>query len=138
MTLFEQQLNCSDMLYDFFDNRVFSLRNHESSLKIYDSLTNVDVCICRTVLCSVKFIYSEKATKFCEISILLLSNVVPLKSKVKIAQTYILRRPQKFSEIFTLLLSYVVPVKSKVKIAQTYSLRRPKNFAKSLPYFCPM
>ena len=53
MTLFEQQLNCSDMLYDFFDNRVFSLRNHESSLKIYDSLTNVDVCICRTVLCSV-------------------------------------------------------------------------------------
>ena len=52
MTLFEQQLNCSDMLYDF-DNRVFSLRNHESSLKIYDSLTNVDVCICRTVLCSV-------------------------------------------------------------------------------------
>ena len=54
MTLFEQQLNCSDMLYDFFDNRVFSLRNHESSLKIYDSLTNVDVCICRTVLCSVQ------------------------------------------------------------------------------------
>ena len=40
------------MLYDF-DNRVFSLRNHESSLKIYDSLTNIDVCICRTVLCSV-------------------------------------------------------------------------------------
>ena len=54
MTLFEQQLNCSDMLYDFFDNRVFSLRNHESSLKIYDSLTNVDVCICRTVLCCVQ------------------------------------------------------------------------------------
>ena len=33
-----------------------------------------------------KFIYSEKATKFCEIFILLLSYVVPVKSKVKISQ----------------------------------------------------
>ena len=32
----------------------------------------------------VKFIYSEKATKFCEIFTLLLSYVVPVKSKVKI------------------------------------------------------
>ena len=31
----------------------------------------------------VKFIYSEKATKFCEIFTLLLSYVVPVKSKVK-------------------------------------------------------
>ena len=35
---------------------------------------------------SVKFIYSEKATKFCEIFTLLLSYVVPVKSKVKISQ----------------------------------------------------
>ena len=34
----------------------------------------------------VKFIYSEKATKFCEISTLFLSRVVPVKSKVDIAQ----------------------------------------------------
>ena len=34
----------------------------------------------------IKFIYSEKATKFCEISTLLLSNVVPVKSKVEIFQ----------------------------------------------------
>ena len=33
----------------------------------------------------IKFIYSEKATKFCEISTLLLSNVVPVKSKVEVA-----------------------------------------------------
>ena len=33
-----------------------------------------------------KFIYSEKATKFCEISTLLLSFVVPVKSKVEISQ----------------------------------------------------
>ena len=34
----------------------------------------------------VKFIYSEKATKFCKISTLLLSYVVPVKSKVEILQ----------------------------------------------------
>ena len=33
-----------------------------------------------------KFIYSEKATKFWEIFILLLSYVVPVKSKMKISQ----------------------------------------------------
>ena len=36
-----------------------------------------------------KFIYSEKATKFCEISTLLLSYVVSVKSKVKISQTFV-------------------------------------------------
>ena len=37
----------------------------------------------------VKFIYSEKATKFCEIFALLLSYVVPVKSKVKISQKFV-------------------------------------------------
>ena len=37
----------------------------------------------------VKFIYSEEATKFCEIFTLLLSNVVPVKSKVKILQNFV-------------------------------------------------
>ena len=38
----------------------------------------------------VKFIYSEKATKFCEILTLLLSYyVVPVKSKVKISQNVV-------------------------------------------------
>ena len=36
-----------------------------------------------------KFIYSEKATKFCEISTLLLSYLVPVKSKVKILQNFV-------------------------------------------------
>ena len=35
-----------------------------------------------------KFIYSEKATKFCEISTLTLSYVVPVKSKVEISQNF--------------------------------------------------
>ena len=37
----------------------------------------------------IKFIYSEKATKFCEIFILLLSYVVPFKSKVVISQNFV-------------------------------------------------
>ena len=37
----------------------------------------------------VKFIYSEKATKFCEISTLLLSYVVLVKSKVEISQNFV-------------------------------------------------
>jgi len=37
----------------------------------------------------VKFIYSEKATKFCEIFTLLLFYVVPVKSKVEISQNFV-------------------------------------------------
>ena len=37
---------------------------------------------------NLKFIYSEKATKFCEIFTLLSSYVVPVKSKVKISQKF--------------------------------------------------
>ena len=36
-----------------------------------------------------KFIYSEKATKFCDISTLLLSYVVPVKNKAKISQNFV-------------------------------------------------
>ena len=35
-----------------------------------------------------KFIYFEKATRFCKISTLLLSYIVPVKSKVEISQNY--------------------------------------------------
>ena len=38
---------------------------------------------------NLKFIYSEKATKFCEIFTLLLSYAVPVKSKVKISQNFV-------------------------------------------------
>jgi hypothetical protein len=37
----------------------------------------------------VKFIYSKKATKFCEIFTLLLSDVVPVKRNVKISQKFV-------------------------------------------------
>ena len=56
-----------------------------------------------------KFIYSEKATKFCEIFTLLLSDVLPIKSKVKISQNFVA-----FSEYmnFTTIMStwlYIKP-----------------------------
>jgi hypothetical protein len=37
----------------------------------------------------IKFIYSEKATKFCEISTLLLSYEVPVKNKVEVLQNFV-------------------------------------------------
>ena len=37
----------------------------------------------------IKFIYSEKAAKFCEIFTLLLSYVVPVKSKMKISENFV-------------------------------------------------
>ena len=40
-------------------------------------------------LAFVKFINSEKATKFCEISTLLLAYVVPVKRKVEISQNFV-------------------------------------------------
>ena len=40
------------------------------------------------LILELKFIYSEKATKFCEISTLLLSNIVPVKSKVENTQNF--------------------------------------------------
>ena len=45
-----------------------------------------------------KLIYSEKATKFCKIFTLLLSHVVPIKSKVKISQNFVA-----FSEYMTFI-----------------------------------
>ena len=43
----------------------------------------------KTLKFLVKFVYSEKVTKFCEIFILLLSTVHTDKSKVKISQNFV-------------------------------------------------
>ena len=49
-----------------------------------------------------KFIYSEKATKFSEISTLFLSYVVPVKSKVEISQNFVA-----FSEYMNFTMVYL-------------------------------
>ena len=52
-----------------------------------------------------KFMYSENATKFCEIFISLLSYVVPVKSKVKISRNFVA-----FSEYMNFTLSiFILP-----------------------------
>ena len=55
-----------------------------------------------------KFIYSEKVTKFCEIFRLLLSYVVPVKSKVKIAQNFVT-----FSEYMNFNKYYFVSIRGQ-------------------------
>ena len=52
-----------------------------------------------------KFIYSEKATKFCEISIVDLSYVVPVKSTVEISQTFVA-----FSEYMNFIMELTVEI----------------------------
>ena len=53
------------------------------------SLKMVKVVILSVAKLVIKFIYFEKATKFFEISTLLLSYVVPVKSKVEISQNFV-------------------------------------------------
>ena len=55
-------------------------------LDIHDETSNK---VHRKSLESIKFIYSEKATKFCEISTLDLPYVVPVKSTVEISQNFV-------------------------------------------------
>ena len=75
--------------------------------------------IARWIHYVVKFICSEKAIKFCEISTLLLSNVVPVKSKVEISQNSVA-----FSEYMNFTCCFLG--------------MQFKKFAKSSPYFCLM
>ena len=65
----------------------FSLKNIKigDQLILLTYLVNSDF----NVLCLVKFIYSERATKFCEISTLLLSVCTEEKSKVGISQNFV-------------------------------------------------
>ena len=56
----------------------------------------------------VRFIYSEKTTNFCEISTLVLSYVVPVKSKVEILQNYVA-----FSDYMNFTYNYYIAVDSR-------------------------
>ena len=88
-------MHCSYFLFLSFES--FSLSSIEVVWLIYRS-KQTGACFlprritiehnCLWSLC-LKFIYSEKATKFCEISTLLLSYVVPVKSKVEISQNFV-------------------------------------------------
>ena len=87
---------------DAIDNNMVDLGLHYKLFKA-SNITRLNICFEQTSVTQIeylpyfalvyiypfltrylKFIYSEKATKFCEIFTLLLSYVVPVKSKVKI------------------------------------------------------
>ena len=73
----------------------------------------------------IKFLYSEKATKFCKTSALLLSHVVPVKSKVEISQNCVA-----FSEYMNFKVEFSVATKS-AKMAgkwQENSIIVPKKY----------
>ena len=69
----------------------------------------------------VKIIYSEKATKFCEISTLHLSYVVPFKSKVEISQNFV-----DFSENMNFNKKYS-NFNDILETMLQYSLQTPRN-----------
>ena len=55
---------------------------------VFTYILKKNLCTCSKHT-SVKFIYSDKATKFCEISTLLLTTVHTVKSKVEILQNFV-------------------------------------------------
>ena len=63
------------------------------------------------MLVLVKFIYSVKATKFCEIFTFLLSYEVPVKSKVKISQSSVA-----ISEYMNFTLIYLIAVDVRINV----------------------
>ena len=74
------------------------------------------------VMSLLKFLYSEKATKFCKISCLLLSYVVPVKSKVDISQNFVA-----FSEYMSFMkkvcaLSFVFLLQRIMELAENLAL----------------
>ena len=82
---------------NIFDLGLFlttSLCDPFSSTVVFGSKLKIEL---REEIWFIKFIYSEKATKFCSISTLLLSYVVPVKSKVEISQNFVA-----FQNIWTL------------------------------------
>ena len=63
--------------------------NFTAQVPLYCALWTVGNNYVQKLLDSVKFIYSEEATKFYEISTLLLTTVHTVKSKVKILQNVV-------------------------------------------------
>ena len=65
-----------------YDGHVLDARNQWANLMSTSKRPFINDVI-------LKFIYSEKATKFCEISTLFLSYAVPVKRKVDISQNIV-------------------------------------------------
>ena len=81
-----------------FLNKVFKMKSHLLLFHSYFYVMDDDTW--KVFL--LKFVYSEKATEFCEISTLLLSTVHTDKSKVEILQNFVA-----FSEYMNFILPFL-------------------------------
>ena len=80
-----------------------------------------------------KFIYSEKATNFFEISTVDLSYVVTVKSTVEISQNFVA-----FSEYMNFYQEFLAKFLSEKQIRKTFSIsdqNSPRNFQKLIKNF---
>ena len=77
----------SNQVHDFLVQRSQRIRVLQTKAKL--SLTEYKRRLQHAWCRPLKFIYSEKATKFCEIFTLLLATVNTVKSKVKILQNFV-------------------------------------------------
>ena len=87
LNLSKKMMKYTKIHLKFLRNVLFFSWRQSYSLDRFDERA-VKNCTC-VPKGQLKFIYSEKATKFCEISTLLLSYVVPVKSKVDISQNFV-------------------------------------------------
>ena len=90
-----------------------------------------------------EFIYSEKATKFCEISTLLLSYMVPVKSKEEISQNFVVfseymnfKEQMRSKKLRTCYISRCRHHELFFRLPHTESLRKPKPKTEP-PVLCP-
>ena len=82
------------------------------------------------ILLLLKFIYSEKATKFCKISTLLLSVLTVDKSKVEISQNFVA-----FSELYLGCLQFRSMYKFDFSKRFPQSIHQNKNLIRLLSVF---
>ena len=72
--------------------QVISIQHYVFTIKLFTAINTAENLSFRKIheaQNSLKFIYSGKATTFCEISIVDLSYVVPVKSTVEISQNFV-------------------------------------------------
>ena len=86
----EAHIHCSlnDNLFQTRPGYKLTISNHRIKILASDT-TGLRHAISTLIQVILNFIYSEKATKFCEISTLLLSEVHTDKSKVEISQNFV-------------------------------------------------
>ena len=88
------------------------MKEKDSLFQIVADISNIAAVLSDTLL--LKFIYSEKATKFCEIFALLLTVCTVVKSKVKISQNCVA-----FSEFMNFNINILIAFFNGMKLTDS-------------------